>query len=170
MPNIAVKSYKNVEVEQIETTSSPKNAEVQLEDAIIDKVLEVHDIEVPQALVDEEVKMMVLELNHRMKYDSLATGTYISLTQDEKAERLEMFKKVAFKLVKTRLVLRSIIESEKLDVTEEELEEEAKALSIRQQMSFEMMKDFLGKDLETLKDDLLVRKAIDFCNANAITE
>ena len=112
--------------------------------------------------------MMVLELNHRMKYDGLATGTYISLTQDEKAERLEMFKKEAFKLVKTRLVLRSIIESEKLDVTEEELEEEAKALSIRQQMPIEMVKDFLGKDLEPLKDDLLVRKAIDSINANAL--
>lgn len=140
------------------------------EDAILDQILEANDIEVPQALVDEEVRMMVLELNHRMKYDGLATGAYISLTEDEKAERLETFRKEAFKLVKTRLVLRRIIEAEKLDVTEEELEEEAKAISIRQQVPIEMVKDFLGKDLETLKDDLLIRKAIALINASAFTE
>lgn len=143
------------------------NAEMRQEDALLDKILEATDIEVPQALVDEEVRMMVLELNHRMKYEGLATGIYLSLTQDEIAERLVFFKEEAFKLVKTRLVLRSIIESGKLDVTEEELEEEAKALSVRQQMPIERVKDFLGKDLEPLRDDLLVRKAIDSIHANA---
>jgi FKBP-type peptidyl-prolyl cis-trans isomerase (trigger factor) len=161
------KNYKSAEVAQMRNTSSPTNSEVQLKDAVIDKVLEAHDIEVPQALVDEEVRMMVFELNHRMKYEGLATGTYLSLTQDEIAVRLEIFKKEAFKLVKTRLVLRSIIESAKLDVTEEELEEEAKAISVRQQMPIEMVKDFLGEDLEPLRDDLLVRKAIAFIIANA---
>jgi FKBP-type peptidyl-prolyl cis-trans isomerase (trigger factor) len=143
------------------------NAEMQQEDALLDKILEATDIEVPLALVDEEVRMMVLELNHRMKYEGLATGIYLSLTQYEIAERLVFFKEEAFKLVKTRLVLRSIIESGKLDVTEEELEEEAKALSVRQQMPIERVKDFLGKDLEPLRDDLLVRKAIDSIHANA---
>lgn len=137
------------------------------EDAILDKILEASDIEVPQALVDEEVRMMVFELNHRMKYDGLATGAYIGLTQDEQAERLAVFKREASKLVKTRLVLRSIIQAEKLEVTEAELEEEAKALAVREQMPIEMVKDFLGEDLEPLKEDLLVRKAIDFINANA---
>ena len=143
------------------------NAEMQQEDALLDKILEATDIEVPLALVDEEVRMMVLEFNHRLKYDSLATGAYISLTQDEIAERLEFFKTEAFKLVKTRLVIRSIIESEKLDVTEEELAEEATALSVRLQVPIERVKDFLGKDLEPLRDDLLVRKAIDSIHANA---
>ena len=163
----AKKNYTSVEVEQMRNAPSPENAAVQLKDAVIDKVLVAYDIEVPQALVDDEVRMMVLELNHRMKYDGLATGAYIGLTQDEQAERLEVFQREAFKLVKTRLVLRSIIESERLEVTEEELEEEAQAISVRQQMPVEMVKDFLGGDLEPLKDDLLVRKAIDSINANA---
>lgn len=147
--------------------SSPEDAEAQPKDTAIDKVLEAYDIEVPQALVDEEVRMMVLELNHRLKYEGLATGGYTGLTQDEQAERLETFRREAFKAVKTRLVLRSIIESGELNVTEEELEEEAKALSVRQQMPIEMVKDFLGQDLAPLKDDLLVRKAIASINANA---
>ncbi len=142
-------------------------AEMGEEDAIPDQILEANDIDVPQALVDEEVRMMVLDLNHRMKYEGLATGAYISLNEDEKAERLETFRKAAFKLVKTRLVLRRIIEAEKLDVTEQELEEEVIALSQRQQMPAEMVKAFLGEDLTALREDLLVRKAIAQMNANA---
>ena len=34
-------------------------------------------------------------------------------------------------------------------------------------MPVEMVKDLLGEDLETLKYDLLVRKAIAYINANA---
>jgi len=48
------------------------------------------------------------------------------------------------------------------------LEEEAKAIAIRQKVQIEMVKDFLGEDLELLKDDLLVRKAIDYVHANAV--
>ncbi len=168
MPNIAVMNYKGVEVERVKTVPSAKNAEMRLKDAIIDKVLEANNIEVPQDLVDDEITMMILELNHKTKYESLASGRYIAFTQDDMADRMEKFKEEAFKLVKTRLVFKGIIEAENFEVTKEELEEEAKAISVRQQMPIEMVKDFLGKDLEPLKNDLLVRKAIDFVIANAV--
>jgi trigger factor len=168
MPNIAVKNYKGVEVERVKNAPSAKNAEMRLMDAIIDKLLEANDIEVPQDLVDDEVKMMVIGLNHKMKYESLASGRYIGFMQDDMADRMEKFREEAFKLVKTRLVLKGIIKAENFEVTKEELEEEAKAISVRQQMPIEMVKDFLGEDLELLKDDLLVRKAINFVNDNAV--
>jgi trigger factor len=140
---------------------------VQLKDAILDKLLEANDIEVPQDLVDDEVNRMIIELNHKMRYENLATGAYIVLTQEEQADRLEEIKAEAFKLVKTRLVLKGIIAAEKFTLTQEELEEEAKAISVRQHIPIEMVKDFLGEEFGSLKDDLLVRKAIDFVNHNA---
>lgn len=138
------------------------------EDALLEAVLKSHDVEVPQNLVDDEVRMMALELSHRLRYESLASGRYAGFTQAEMAGRMEEFREEAFKLVKTRLVLKRIIEAEHLEVTREELEEEAKAISIRQQMPIEMVKDFFGEDLGPLREDLLVRKAIDFINANAV--
>ena len=168
MSNIAVKNYKGIEVEQIKNARSAEIAEALLKDAIIEKILEINDIEVPQELVDEEVTMMVIEYKHKLKYESLATGSYYDLTQDDMAELIEEFKKVALKLIKTRLVLKGIIEAENFEVSKEALEKEAQAISVRQQMSIEMVKDFLGEDLESLKNDLLVRKAIDFVYANAV--
>lgn len=154
-------------MKQVRNAPSTQNAERRIEDATLERVLEAKDVEVPQNLVDDEVRMMVLEFNHRMKYESLASNRDIGFTQDEMAARMEEFREEAFRLVKTRLVLRRIIESEHLEVTKEELEEEAKAISIRQQTPIEMVKSFLGDDLELLRDDLLVRKAIGSINANA---
>ena len=168
MSSNAVRNYKGIEVEHVKNAPTAKNAEIQLADRIIEKLLEANDIEIPQDLVDEEVKMMVLEMNHRMKYEILASGAILDLTQEDMAARLEEFKSEAFKLVKTRLVLKEIIEAENLEVTKEELEEEAKAISLRQQMPVEMVKDFLGEDLASLKNDLLVRKAINLVQANAV--
>lgn len=168
MSTNGVKNYKGIEVEQVENAPSVKNVEEQLKDRILEKVLEANVIEVPQDLVDEEVSMMVLEMNHRMKYESLASGAYLDFTQEEIDARLKEFKAEAFKLVKTRMVLEGIIEVENLEVTKEELEEEAKAISLRQQIPVKMVKDFLGEDLGLLKKDLLVRKAINLICAHAV--
>lgn len=154
-------------MERARKAPSPRNAERRTEDALLDAVLKTHDVEVPQNLVDDEVRMMVLELNHRLRYESLASGRYRGFTQAEMAGRMEEFREEAFKLVKTKLVLKRIIEAEHLEVTKEELEEEARAISIRQQMPIEMVKDFFGEDLGPLTEDLLVRKAIGSIIANA---
>jgi trigger factor len=168
MSNIAVKIYKGIEVELIKNALSADNTEMLLKEAIIDKLLEANDIEVPQGLIDDEVTMMIIELNQKMKYESLASARYIGFMQDDMADRMEKFKEEAFKLVKTRLVLKGIIDAENFEVTKEELEQEAKAISVRSQMPIEMVKDFFGEDLEPLKDDLMVRKAIDFVYASVI--
>lgn len=154
-------------MERARKAPSPRNAELRREAALFEAVLKAHDVEVPQNLVDDEVRMMVLELNHRLRYESLTSGRYAGFTQAEMAGRMEEFREEAFKLVKTRLVLKRIIEAEHLEVSQEELEEEAKAIAVRQQMPIEMVKGFLGEDLAPLKDDLLMRKAIDSINADA---
>lgn len=168
MPNIVVENYQGVEMEQVKNAPSAKNPEIRLKEAVLDRLLEANDIEVPQNLVDDEVNLMILELQHRVKYESLTTGRITRFTQDDLAKQMEEFKEEAFKLVKTRLMLKGIIEAEGFTVTKDELEQEAKAIAVRQQMPVEMVKDFLGQDLEQLKDDLLVRKAIDFVYANSV--
>ena len=152
----------------MKNASSHEDAEMRMKDAIIDKVLEANNIEVPQDMVDNEVTMMVIELKHKMKYDSMEPGGYCDFMMDDMADRMGKIREEAFNLVKTKMVLKGIIEAENIEVNKEDLEEEAKAISVRQQMPIEMVKGFLGEDLESLKDDLLVRKAIDFIYANAV--
>ncbi|MGI1659020.1 MAG: hypothetical protein ACRKFN_08600 [Desulfitobacterium sp.] len=172
MPDSLAKNDKSVKVEVAKNAAFAKNAEMQMKDAILDKilakVLEANDIEVPQDLVDNEVAMMVRELKHKLKYESMVLGGYTDFRQEDLTDQMDKFREEAFKSVKTRIVLKGIIEAESFEVTKEELEEEAKSIAARQSISIEMVKDFLGEDLELLRDDLLVRKAIDFVYVNAI--
>ena len=168
MPKISVKNYKGVTVERVKDAPSAENAEMRLKDAIIDKIVEANDIEVPQDLVDNETAMMATGLYKEMQYESMASGGGLGFNPDDMVDRMEKRREEAFKMVKTRLVLNGIIAAENLEITKEELEAEAKAISVRQQMPIEMVKDFLGEDLVLLKDDLLVRKAIDFVYLNAV--
>ena len=154
-------------MEQARNARSADIPDMRIDDALVEKVVQANHIEVPQDLVDDEVRMMVLELNHQLKYESLASGRYIGFTQAEMADRLAEIRAEAFKLVRTRLALKAIIAAERLKVTTAELEEEAQAIAVRQQMPIEMVKGFLGENLESLRDDLLVRKAIAFIEANA---
>ena len=168
MPNISVKNYKGVEVERVKSAPSAENAETRLKDAIIGKILEANDIEVPHDLIDNETRMMAIELYKKTKYESMVSGGELGFMPDDMGDRMEELREEAFKLVKTRLVLKCIIEAEDLKIAQEEWEAEAKAISVRQQMPIEMVKDFLGEDLVLLKDDLLVRKAIDLVYVNAV--
>lgn len=165
---VTIMHYKGVEVERPRQAPSAKNAERQLQTAILDKVLTLNDIEAPQDLVDHELTLMVIEHTHRLKYESMSTGGSYDFMQEDVAELLESFREEAFKLVKTRLVIQGIIEAENFEVTKAELEEEAKIIALRQQISLEMVKDFLGEDFESLKEDLLVRKAFDCIYAHAV--
>lgn len=168
MPMITVKNYKGVEVEQVKNTLPAKNVEVQIKNAIIDKVLEENDIEIPQDLIENEITRMVDELKYRMRYESMATCVPIDFTEDEMIKCMEEIREEAFKQVKTKLILEGIIEAESFEITKKELEEEAKEISVRQQVPIEMLMDFLGEDLELLKNDLMVRKAINFIYDNAV--
>jgi trigger factor len=168
MPMVAVRNYKGVEVKRIHNTSSAKKAEINLQAAILDKVLEANDIEVPQDWVEHEIILMVIEHKHKIKYESMSTVSPYDFMHEDVPGLLEAFREEAFKLVKTRLVIQGIIEAESFEVTKAELEEEAKKLSVRQKISIEMVKNFLGEDFESLKEDLLVRKAFDFIYANAV--
>jgi FKBP-type peptidyl-prolyl cis-trans isomerase (trigger factor) len=168
MSIIKVKNYKGVEVKQVKNAPSAEDAEMRLMDAVIDKIVEINGIEIPQNLVDDEITKMVCEQKHKLKYENMASGRCLGLMQNDITADMEKIREEAFRLVKIRLVIRGILEAENFEITKEELEEEARAISVRQQMPVEMVKDFLGEDLVLLKNDLLVRKALDFVLSNAV--
>ena len=160
------KSYQDVGAGTASGVTPAENASRRLKDAIVAEMVEARDIEVPQDLVDAEARMMAIELYQELKYASMLSAGEPGFLPDEMADRMEEIRQEAFRTVKTRLVLRDIIETESLEVTQEELEAEAMAISVRQQMPIEMVKGFLGDDLRMLRDDLLVRKALDSVCSN----
>jgi trigger factor len=72
--------------------------------------------------------------------------------------------------LKTEIILRGIIDAERFEVTMDELETAAQDIADREKITLEMVKDFLGENLEALRNDLLIRKALDFIYDNAVIQ
>jgi trigger factor len=134
-----------------------------MKNELLEVFVEASDITVPEDLFEETVERMTLEVMHGKRYEYMANG---KIFMPEDVEQFaEEIRSLAYTQLKTQLVLEDIIKKEAFEVTTEELENEAKALAERQQMTIEAVRDFLGKELASLKDDILIRKAIDFITA-----
>lgn len=133
-----------------------------MSEAIIRKIVDNSEIEVPREMIEREAEMMFQILNHQLMYQAMENGDYGSLMKLDRAEQMQELRAEAEEQIKTKMVLKSIVEAQQLEVTIEELEEEARAIASRQRIPIEMVKSFLGEGLESLRSDLLMRKAIDF--------
>lgn len=130
-----------------------------MEDAGIEKYIDAQDIDVPQNLFEEELRLLLLEEAHRAQYGSFKTREFRILTSEEKSEAYEVLKKLAYRNVKTELVIKNVIETQGFEVTMEELKEEARGISERQGVTLDQIKDFFGEDLTALRFDIQVKKA-----------
>ena len=134
-------------------------------DTIIDQTAERFGIIVPQEKVENEATAMRMELQYRMQYRRLTSGNpYVD--QEALQQELNAIELEAYRQVKTQLVLERVVKEEDLSVTQQELEEEAQAIATRQNMSLDMVKDFLGESLEPIRKDLLLRKAEEWILTN----
>ena len=67
------------------------------------------------------------------------------------------------------MILMGIVEAEKIEVTEDEMEEEIKVMAIQYQTTADKIKEMIGmENLTFLEKDLKVKKAIQFIYDNAV--
>jgi FKBP-type peptidyl-prolyl cis-trans isomerase (trigger factor) len=131
----------------------------EMENNGIEKYIDSQEIDVPRDLFEEELRLLLIEEAHRVQYGSFVTGQYEILTPEEKRDSYEELKKIAYRNVKAELLIKNIIETQRFEVTREELEEEALGISERQNVTMEQIKDFFGEELSALRRDILAKKA-----------
>ena len=143
-------------------------AVTQMQDKALEKVVEANEIEVPAVMVADEIERMIHELNQQLRYQGMSVDQYLGFIGKNIAEFKEELRPDAERQVKTRLLLMGIVEAEKIEVSEEELEEELKMMSMQYNMAVEEVKNALGaENLAMFKKDIQIKKAIQFIYDNA---
>ena len=126
-------------------------------------------VEIPTALVDEEVNSQVHQMEHQAKSYNIPLET---LFQYYGIENLDQYKKVitpsAEASVKQRAVFLKIAEVEKIKITEAEYEAEFKAVADEYKKSVDEMKKLYAKEM--IAPYLKMRKAIDLIKNTATTK
>jgi trigger factor len=138
------------------------------EDAVVEKAAENAEIDIPEAMIDTELNRMMQEFEQRLQMQGLNLDLYFQFSgQDEQALRDQM-KEDAQKRVRMNLTLEAIAEAEKIEVGEDEVEAELTKMAEAYNMSAAEIKKALG-NLDGVKGDLKVRKAVEFLVQNSKT-
>jgi len=146
--------------------SAEKAADAKVEGDIFDKVIENMTAEIPEVMYDNRVNEMVAELEQRMAPQGISLDMYMQFTGQTIDTIKKGYAEQAEKQVKLRLALEKIAELEKVEVTDEELEEEFKNLSETYKMEVDQIKNLIPA--ENLKMDLSVGKAVDIIKESAV--
>ena len=140
-----------------------------MQDAALVKVVEANEVEIPSVMVEDEMNRMMQELDQQLRYQGLTLNQYMEFTKKDIAEFREEIKPDAERQVKARMILNGIAESEKIEVSEEEMEEELKVMAIQYQTTADKIKEMIGvENLTYLQKDIKVKKAIKLIYDNAV--
>ena len=149
--------------EQIkESIKAQKDMEVENKyvDDLLEAVAKNVEVDVPQAMVDEETDRLIGRFEEQMKMQGISLDLYYQFTQSNEEALRSQMEKEAYNNVLYRLMLEQIMTEEKIEVTKEEAEKEAEELAKKYQMNKdEFLKQFGG--LEVVKYDLRMHKALD---------
>lgn len=151
--------------EELETRKN-QSAESEANNAVIDAVAEAVTAVIPQCMIDHKIDEDVNEYSYRLQSQGLDLNTYLKYTGMDEAKFREGFKEQAEKQVKLDLAIEKIIEAEKLEVSDDDVNDEYKKYAEAYNMEIEQIAKAIPA--ETLKPDLLARKAVDFIIANAV--
>lgn len=133
------------------------------EDQAIDQVIENAQMDIPEPMIDAQVRQMAEDFAQRIQQQGLSVEQYFQFTGMTAEKMLEELKPQAVKRIQTRLVLEEIVKAEKIEVSEERLEEELKKMSEAYKMEMDKLKELLGeKEKEQMMSDIAVQEAVTF--------
>ncbi len=145
-----------------------EHANADVEGAIMDAVIGKLEGEIPEVMYENKVNEMIDELSHRLSHQGIQLDMYLQFTNMTMDGLRETYREQAEKQVKLRLALEQYAVDEKIEVTDEELEEEYKKIGEQYQMPVETVKQYIHDD--DLRQDIAVGKAVDQIKAAAVIE
>jgi len=139
--------------------------------AVVDKATAAAEFEIPESMVVTETDYMVKDFENRLKMQGMNMDLYYQFSgQDESVLRAQM-RSDAEKRVRNNLVLEAIAKAEGIEVSEEDMAEELEKLSKAYNRSVEELRDIFTRNgnIENLKEDISLRKTINFLLENSKT-
>ena len=142
-----------------------REAELNVENALVDQVIESMEGEIPQAMYDNRMDEMVNEYRYRLQQQGLQLEMYLQYLNQTMAQFRDSFKEQAEKQVKIRLALEAVAAAEGIVASDEDFDAEVKRIADQYKMEEDRVRAIVNE--AEVKGDLAVNKAIDFLKQNA---
>ncbi|PEJ56610.1 trigger factor [Bacillus sp. AFS002410] len=140
--------------------SKKAQAEGSLRDALVQKAAENAEVEIPEVMFESQVDRMVKDFEQRISGQGLNLELYYQFTGTKEEDLRTQMRQDAEARVRIDLTIDAIIEAEKIDATEEEMNEELTRLSAMYNIPSEQLVTMLG-GTDAVRDDIQIRKAVE---------
>ena len=142
-----------------------KQDDLAVENALVDQVIAGMEAEIPQAMYDVRMDELVNDFAFRVEQQGLNLDTYLKYMGQTMEQFRASFMPQAEKQVKIRLALEAVAAAENITASEEDVNAEIKRIADQYKMEEDKVRELVNMD--ELKKDLAVNKAIDFIKSHA---
>ena len=138
-----------------------KDADEKYTDALLEEISKNTEIDVPYTMINDETEHMVEHFKEHIMMQGVTIEQFYQMTGSSEDKLKEQYKEEAEKRIKYRLIIEKIIEEEKIEVTDKEIEDKIEEIAEQYKMTKEEVKKQYGDNLDYIGYDLKVRKAFD---------
>lgn len=118
-----VEEFKK-ELEENIRNKKEDEAKVKQENEYIEKVLKAMEVEVPEAMIEEEAHFMLEEIKEEVETKGIEFKKFLEQAKTSEEDILKKYTPEAEKRVKIRLALQFLLKIEEIKVTDEDLQAE----------------------------------------------
>jgi len=128
-------------------------------------------MEIPEAMIDTQVRQMAQEFAQRLQSQGLSMEQYFQFTGLTTEKMEEDLKPQAVKRIQTRLVLEAIAKAENIVISDEKFDEEINKMAESYGMEADKLKEYMGEaEKKQMKEDMAVQEAVTLVRDSAIEE
>ena len=162
-----VDEYKAEIRERLESQAENR-AETAFENEVIEKVVENAEVDIPEAMIEEQIDNMLRDMEMRMMYQGMKLDDYFKYTGQTREQVREMYKAPAEERVKTQLVVAAVMKAEEIKADEAEIDAEIAKYADQNKKSLDEFKAMLSDgDKEYFSEIASLQKTIAFLKDHA---
>ena len=169
MEGIDSKEALEAQVKENITASKERELENKYIDDLLEAISKETEIDVPDAMINDETDRMVDEFEERISMQGISLDNFFKYTNSSIEDLKEKYKDEALKRIKYRLIIEEIAKKEKVKVSDEEVDKELDNLAKKYNMTKDEVKKQYNDNLDYIKYDLQFRKVFDIIKGGSLS-
>ena len=128
----------------------------------VDKAVANAQMEIPDAMVTEQVRRMADDFAKRLQSQGLTVEQYMQFTGMTADKLLEQMRPEALKRIQNSLVLEAVAKAENIEIGDDKVKEEIEKMATAYKMEFDKVNELIGEgEGEQMKADLAIQAAVE---------
>lgn len=132
---------------------------------ILEEIAKNVDVEIPEEMIDEEIHFMLNQLEQNLMMQGIKLDQFMQMANTTHEKLHEEYEEPARKRILQSLIMNEIAKSEKIEITDAEVDAEIPLLALKYQLKEDEIKELHGLK-DAIKSDLKTRKIFDLLREN----